>query len=89
LAASCILIAVTPDTSLAQKRFALVIGNSDYASAVGGTLTNPVKDSNLVDTALRQIRFETIVKDNATRVDIKRERAGPANLHRTISGVSA
>ncbi len=42
----------------AQKRVALVIGNSAYASA--GTLSNPTRDSTAVETLLRAAGFDTV-----------------------------
>lgn len=47
-----------------EKRVALVIGNSDYDI---GQLYNAVNDSNLINTALIEVGFETVHIENATR----------------------
>jgi hypothetical protein len=60
------------ESASAQKRFALVIGNKDYAPSVG-PLKNPVMDSRLIAGALAQIGFQVVPVNNATRVDINRE----------------
>jgi branched-chain amino acid transport system substrate-binding protein len=60
------------ETSFAQKRFALVIGNKDYAPSVG-PLKNPLNDIDLISRALAQIGFQVVIAKNATRVDINRE----------------
>jgi hypothetical protein len=56
----------------AQKRFALAIGNKDYVTSVG-PLRNPLKDIDLVTSALTQIGFQVVSIQNAKRVDINRE----------------
>ncbi len=59
-------------SAVAQKRFALVIGNKDYAPSVG-PLKNPLNDSTLIGNALNQIGFQVVLVKNAKRVDINRE----------------
>lgn len=57
------------------KRFALLIGNQDYAREVG-PLANPVNDVKLIDRALRQIGFadDSIrIVENASRRTILSE----------------
>jgi hypothetical protein len=56
-----------------QKRFAVVIGNQNYAPGVGDPLKNPETDSGLVAGALKQVGFQVTSAPNATRVDIYRE----------------
>ena len=45
-------------SALAEQRFALLIGNQNYAPGVGA-LTNPHKDIELVGSSLRQLGFES------------------------------
>jgi uncharacterized caspase-like protein len=55
----------------AETRIALIIGNSDYASAPL-KLANPVNDANAMQRALQDAGFVTLVKLNARRVDFYR-----------------
>lgn len=48
----------------AQKRYALVIGNSAYQASV---LKNPIQDSFGVNTVLQEIGFSTTLLQNATK----------------------
>jgi tetratricopeptide (TPR) repeat protein len=49
-----------------SRRLALVIGNSNYASA--GSLPNPRRDADAVAASLRSVGFQTVtVKDDMTR----------------------
>lgn len=48
----------------AQKRYALVIGNSAYQASV---LKNPIQDSSGVNTVLQEIGFSTTLLQNATK----------------------
>ena len=58
---------VSPSTSLAQKRIALLIGNKDYKPGVGA-LVNPLNDVRLVSQALTSVGFEVLKPmQNATR----------------------
>jgi tetratricopeptide (TPR) repeat protein len=50
---------LTPPIS-AERRVALVIGNSSYASSFVPALPNPRRDAGLVADALRQAGFETV-----------------------------
>ena len=43
--------------AIAEKRIALVIGNSAYETN-GWTLTNPVNDAELISTSLERVGFE-------------------------------
>ena len=47
----------------AEKRLALVIGNSEYTS---GELKNAVNDANKVSAKLKTLGFDVILKNNAT-----------------------
>ena len=55
-------------TSSAERRVALVVGNSKYAAA-GLELANPKNDSQDVATALRELGFEVVHKADATKRD--------------------
>lgn len=69
-----LLFVCSSQAGLAQKRFALLIGNRDYAPNVG-PLKNPIHDIENIAKALDQIGFKgNIVQiKNATRLDISRE----------------
>ena len=67
-----VVMIVTSRDALAQKRFALLIGNQDYEAQVG-RLKNPINDVKLLSAALRGIGFsqnEIHVVQNGTRRDI-------------------
>ncbi|MCX6328351.1 MAG: caspase family protein, partial [Bacteroidia bacterium] len=49
--------------AIAEKRLALIIGNSDYKNSA--TLKNPVNDANLMEGTLKDIGFEVIKHLNA------------------------
>ncbi len=56
--------------AMAQKRFALLIGNQDYAEKVG-RLENPTNDVSLVANALQKVGFQKDairIVQNADRV---------------------
>jgi tetratricopeptide (TPR) repeat protein len=53
-----------------EKRYALVIGNSNYAKEIG-ILKNPVNDATDVATELRKSNFEVQLLTNATYVQIR------------------
>ena len=72
LAITLLFAVCWPDTSFAQKRFALVIGNKDYAPGVGGALKNPLNDVDLISKALTNIGFQVVLLQNATRIEISR-----------------
>jgi hypothetical protein len=52
-----------------EKRVALVIGNSSYATS---PLKNPVNDARDIAKALRDLGFEVIAKEDVTQIDMKR-----------------
>lgn len=53
-----------------EKRYALVIGNSNYSQGIG-ILKNPVNDATDVATELRKSSFEVQLLTNATYVQIR------------------
>jgi tetratricopeptide (TPR) repeat protein len=53
-----------------EKRFALIIGNSNYPKEMG-MLKNPVNDATDVATELRQSDFEVQLLTNATYIQIR------------------
>jgi hypothetical protein len=55
--------------SAAEKRIALVIGNSAYS---GGPLLNPANDARLIGAELRKYGFEVILRINADQKTMKR-----------------
>ncbi|MBA4055774.1 MAG: hypothetical protein C0490_13745 [Marivirga sp.] len=60
----------SPDAS-AAKRIALIIGNSKYPASVG-QLKNPVNDAMAMNSELKKLKFETVVKVNLTAPEIKK-----------------
>lgn len=48
---------------VAEKRLALIIGNSDYKG--GSALRNPVNDANLMEVTLKDLGFEVIKRLNS------------------------
>ena len=59
----------TNEVSHSERRVALVIGNSAYASA---PLKNPVNDASDIAQALRELGFDVIHKENVRQNDMKR-----------------
>jgi hypothetical protein len=49
--------------AIAEKRLALIIGNSDYIDK--SSLRNPINDANLMEATLKQLGFEVIKRTNA------------------------
>src|SRR5207244_11492976 len=78
LLASTVLAAPAPvgqtlDLSAGDRRIALVIGNSAYRV---GPLKNPVNDARAMATALRDLGFEVLLREDAgmaTMIDAIRE----------------
>ncbi len=64
LGISSIVRSMGIDQSIHERRIALVIGNGAYKSA---PLKNPVNDAQDMATALRDLGFEVIHKENADR----------------------
>lgn len=60
---------LTIDNSRSEKRFALVIGNSDYDIA---PLRNSVNDAKDMAQTLATLGFEVIYKENVRKEDMKR-----------------
>lgn len=63
----------------AESRLALVIGNSDYATA---PLANPVNDASLMAHTLREVGFEVTHLENATLREMER---GVVEFSRTLA----
>ncbi len=57
-------------TSVAERRLALVFGNSDYQSTL--TLKNPVNDANLIEGTLKILGFDVIKSLNAKKADMEK-----------------
>jgi hypothetical protein len=51
--------------AIAEKRLALVIGNSDYTG--GSSLKNPANDANLMEATLKELGFDVIKRLNSGR----------------------
>jgi tetratricopeptide (TPR) repeat protein len=64
------LIAAMAMTYKDEKRYALVIGNSNYNKEIG-TLKNPLNDATDVATELRKSNFEVQLVTNATYVQMR------------------
>jgi tetratricopeptide (TPR) repeat protein len=58
------------DAYKAEKRYALIIGNSNYSKELG-MLKNPVNDATDIATELRQSDFEVQLLTNATYIQIR------------------
>jgi tetratricopeptide (TPR) repeat protein len=58
------------DAYKAEKRYALIIGNSNYSKDLG-MLKNPVNDATDIATELRQSDFEVQLLTNATYIQIR------------------
>ena len=65
-------LAIDPGVAEAQaeKRVALVIGNSAYKE--GGALKNPVNDARIMAAALRELGFQVVARENATKQQMER-----------------
>jgi hypothetical protein len=57
------------EASLAEKRIALVFGNSQYK--VGNPLKNPMYDANLMEVTLKELGFDVIKRLNATKAEME------------------
>jgi tetratricopeptide (TPR) repeat protein len=64
------LIPAIAETYKDEKRYALVIGNSNYSKEIG-ILKNPVNDATDVATELRNSNFEVQLLTNATYIQIR------------------
>jgi tetratricopeptide (TPR) repeat protein len=64
------MIPAIADVYKDEKRYALVIGNSNYPKEVG-VLKNPVNDATDVATELRKSNFEVQLLTNATYVQLR------------------
>jgi uncharacterized caspase-like protein len=64
--AALLTLAAAP-AALAEKRLALVIGNSAYKDT---PLLNPVNDARAMSQRLRQLGFDVVMRENATRAHV-------------------
>ncbi|MGC3947093.1 MAG: caspase family protein [Chryseolinea sp.] len=64
------LVSAIASTYKDEKRYALVIGNSNYSKEVG-VLKNPLNDATDVATELRRSNFEVQLVTNATYVQMR------------------
>jgi Caspase domain/Putative peptidoglycan binding domain len=66
-----LLLALAPGSALAEKRVALVVGNSNYRNVA--RLPNPEKDADAVAKLFRDAGFDTVVTStNVGNLDFKR-----------------
>ena len=72
-----LLLLILPSPALAEKRIALVIGNSSYEHTA--SLPNPSQDAELMATVLKAQRFEVLLHRNADLKKMKRAVAEMAN----------
>jgi tetratricopeptide (TPR) repeat protein len=64
------MVSALAETYKDEKRFALVIGNSNYSKEIG-MLKNPVNDATDVATELRKSNFDVQLLTNATYIQIR------------------
>ena len=67
---ACVLLAVASGEALADRRVALVVGNSQYKNQ-SLVLPNPRNDAEDVAAALRDLGFEVILKMDANKRDLE------------------
>ena len=65
-----LIFATTTTSSLAERRVALVIGNSAYEHVQ--KLPNPLKDANDIAAAFERLSFEVTLLTNQTSRDMRR-----------------
>jgi hypothetical protein len=72
-AVTCLLASIIwlafAEAGYAERRVALVIGNSRYLNTA--TLTNPVHDADDMAEALKSVGFEVILERNVTKRSIE------------------
>src|SRR5258705_7629325 len=66
LAGASLLLAPTGSPALAERRIALVVGNSDY-NDTSLSLANPKNDAEDMAAALRSLAFEVVMVTNASK----------------------
>jgi len=66
LAGASLLLALTGSPALAERRIALVIGNSDY-NDTSISLANPRNDAEDMAAALRSLAFDVVMVTNASK----------------------
>jgi hypothetical protein len=87
MAWGAVLLATSSVAALAEKRVALIVGNSAYQSV--SKLPNPSKDANAVAKMFKEAGFEVIVQHDVGNLDFKRaiRRFGDASLDAEIAVV--
>jgi uncharacterized caspase-like protein len=65
-----LLIPLVPSRALAEKRVALVVGNSAYAHA--GKLANPTNDAEDMARKLKELRFDVVTGHNLDNSGMRR-----------------
>ncbi|HYG03617.1 MAG TPA: caspase family protein, partial [Chryseosolibacter sp.] len=63
------LIIPSAQAQTTERRLALVIGNADYQFS--GKLKNTVNDANLMVSTLKELGFDVITKNDATKVEME------------------
>ena len=66
LAGASLLLALTGSPALAERRIALVVGNSDY-NDTSLSLANPKNDAEDMAAALRSLAFDVVMVTNASK----------------------
>jgi len=64
-----VVLLLTAVPAMAEKRVALVLGNAAYKTA---PLKNPVNDARAMAAKLRQLGFQVILRENATKLEMER-----------------
>ena len=66
-----LFLALVPDSALAAKRVALVVGNSNYKNVA--RLPNPERDAASIAKLFREAGFDTVIEaNNVGNLDFKR-----------------
>jgi Caspase domain/Bacterial Ig domain len=63
-------VVIKMEKALAEKRLALIFGNSDYGDT--RSLKNPANDANLMEATLKDLGFDIIKRINATKSDMNK-----------------
>lgn len=72
-----LLTALFTPTQAAERRIALVIGNSAYAHTT--SLPNAMGDAQLLRDTLKKLNFEVVYSENATKADMRKALADFSN----------
>jgi len=68
-----LLIILALPSLWAQNRFALVIGNADYQDPGITSLPNAINDTNDINAALRNLGFDSVLRQNLSQREMVRE----------------